>query len=291
MANTISNVFVQQFETNLRFLAQQSESKLRGTVMEKSVSAEKLNWERLGTIEAADKTTRLVDTPVQDTPWSRRVSIPTAFHVGDSTEQEDPTEMLIDPNSNLVRQLGMAMRRKVDDLIIAAATGNSLDGAGNAVTFPAGQKLGDGTGVIDFDTITAVQELFMTNDIDPSVPKVAVIGPTQVRKLMQLTQQTSSDYVAAQALQTLNSTGIVPNWMGFTWIVSNRLLAPSAGELSCLFYTRDAIGLQVNKDITARVAEDPSKSFAWRLYAHANMGATRVEDEQIVHLHIKDAMA
>ena len=290
MANTVSNVFVQTFETNVRHLAQQTQSMLRHTVMEKSVQSEKHNWEILGTIEASDKTTRLVATPVQDTPWSRRVSVPVTFHAGDSSEQEDIVQMLVDPNSNITQALAAAMRRRIDDKIIAAATGTALDGAGAANAFPAGQVVGNGTTKISFDMVTEVQEVFMANNIDPSVPKFFVVGPKQVRKLMQLTQQTSSDYVNAQALQQLNATGIVPNWMGFTWILSTRLLAPGVGELSCLAYTGKALGLQVNKDINARVAEDPSVSFAWRIYCHATMGAIRVEDEQIVHAHVLDSV-
>ena len=290
MVNTVSNVYVQTFETNVRHLAQQTQSMLRHTVMEKSVQSEKHNWEVLGTVEATDKTTRLVATPVQDVPWSRRVSVPVTFHAADSSEQEDIVQMLVDPNSNLAQALANAMRRRVDDKIIAAATGTALDGLGVANALPAAQVVGNGTTKISFDMVTEVQETFMDNDIDPSVPKYFVVGPKQVRKLMQLTQQTSSDYVNAQALQQLNATGIVPNWMGFTWILSTRLLAPAGGELSCLAYTANALGLQVNKDINARVAEDPSVSFAWRIYCHATMGAIRVEDEQIVHAHVLDSV-
>lgn len=288
--NTVSNVFVQTFENNVRHLAQQSESKLRGKVQERSVSSENHNWERLGTIEATVKSSRLQATPSQDVPWSRRVSLAQTFNAADSTEQEDPIQMLVDPNSNLTRALAGAMKRKIDGIIIDAATGNATDGAGAPVAFPAGQLIGTGIVPISFDDVTAVQELFMQNNIDPEVPKCAIVGPTQVRKLMQLTEQTSADYVNRQALQQLNASGIVPNWMGFTWIMSTLLLAPGAGELSCLFMTDQAIGLQVNKDITARVAEDPSVSFAWRIYLHATMGAVRVEDEQIVHLHVLDSI-
>lgn len=289
-ANTVDKVFVQTFETNVRHLAQQSESRLRRTVMEKSVQSEKHNWEVIGTLEATDKTTRLVDTPSQDAPWSRRVSVPVTFHAGDSTEQEDPVQMLIDPNSTLTQVLARALNRRIDDKILAAATGTALDGDGTPNAFPGGQKVGDGSVKISFDMVTEVQETFMSNDIDPSVPKFFIVGPTQVRKLMQLTQQTSSDYVNAQALQQLNASGIVPNWMGFTWILSTRLLIPSGGELSCLAYTDKALGIQVNRDITARVAEDPSKSFAWRIYCYMTMGAIRVEDEQIVHVHVLDSI-
>lgn len=290
MAITISNAYIQTFENNVRHLAQQTEAKLRGTVQERGVSSNKHNWERLGTLTASEKTSARTATPTQDAAWDRRVSLAKTYHIGTSSELEDPVQMLVDPNSNLTKAISMGMKRQIDDIIIAAATGDALDGAGSPVTFPAGQKLGTGAEVISFDLITQVQELFMQNDIDPSVPKTAVIGPTQVRKLLQLTEQTSADYVHREALQKLTSTGIVPNWMGFRWIMSNRLLVPSATELSCLFYTDQAIGMQVNTDISTKVAQDPSLSFAWRLYAHMTCGAVRVEDEQIVHLHLSDTI-
>lgn len=290
MGVSISNVYIQTFENNVRHLAQQAMSKLRGTVQERATNGEKHNWERLGAGAASQKTGTLVDTPAQQLPWSRRVSVAQTWHAGEATEQEDPVQMLVDPNSNIAQNLAMSMRRAVDDIIITAATGSALDGAGASNTFPTTQRVGDGTAVISFDSVTEVQQKFMEKDIDPDVPKVMVVGPIQVRKLMQLTQQTSADYVNREALQKLTASGIVPNWMGFTWIMSNRLLVPLAGQLDCLAFTNRAIGLQVNKDITARIAEDPSKSFAWRIYCHMTMGAVRVEDEHIVNLRVKNSM-
>lgn len=297
MANTIDSAYVQTFEDNLRFLAQQSETKLRGFCQEVNKQSEKHNFERIGTVEATAKFGRLVATPVQDVPWSRRVSLPSTYHVGDSTEQEDIVQMIIDPNSNITKALGMAMKRKVDDVIIAASTADATIGDGSTVAYDwTNQSAGAYTDVISFDMITEVQEKFMDNDISPEVPKVAIIGPKQVRKLLQLTQQTSGDFVHREALQKLNASGIVPNWMGFTWIMSTRLLdgadtGGGAGTKDLLFMTEDAMGLQVAKDMTARVAEDPSVSFAWRLYCHMVMGAVRVEDEQLVVLKAKDAMS
>lgn len=290
MANTIDEVYIQTFETNLRFIAQQQEAKLRGFVQTVQTQSEKHNFEVLGTIEATLKAGRLVSTPVQDTPWSRRTSTAATYHAGDSTEQEDPVQMLIDPNSNLVRELGMAMNRRYDDVIIAAATAAALNGDGTTTAFTAAQTVGDGTTSISFDMITEVQELYMNNEIDPTMPKVMVVGPTQVRKLMQLTENTSADYVNREALQKLNATGITMNWMGFTWIVSTRLNIPLAGELDLLSFTPDAIGMQINRDITSRVEEDPSVSFAWRIYCMMTCGAVRVEDEKVVKIHVLDSV-
>ena len=290
MATTQPNIYIQTFESIVRHLAQQEVIRLRPHVTERSEGSEKHNWERLGTSNAIQKTTRLAATPEADTLFDRRVSIAQTWHNADSTEQEDIAQMLVDPNSNLARSLAYSMRRALDDIIITAAGGAALDGAGASVPFDAGQLIGDGTTPISFDLITAVQEKFMQNDIDPSFPKAAIIGPTQVRKLMQLTEQTSSDYVYREALQRLTSTGIVPNWMGFTWVMSTRLNVPSASELDCLFFSPRAIGLHVPKDINVRVAEDPAFSFAWRIYTQFVAGAVRVEDEHLVKLHVADTL-
>lgn len=284
---SIDNAYITTFENNVRHIAQQKEAKLRGKSQMKTESSTKHKWERLGTLEASEKTTARTATPVQDAEWTDRVSLAKTYHIGTSSELEDPVQMLVDPNSNLTKAIANGMNRKYDDVFIAAATGDATDIAGTVIPFPASQKIGTGAEVISFDMITAVQEKFMLNDIDPDVPKVMVVGPTQIRKLMQLTEQTSSDYVTAQSLL---SYGIVPNWLGFTWINSTRLLAPGAGEKSCLAFTMDAMGCNINLDISTKVAQDPSLSFAWRLYAHMTLGAVRVEDEQIVHMHVKDAL-
>ncbi len=294
MGTTQPNVYIQTFESIVRHLAQQEITRLRPHVTERSAQSAQHNWERLGLSNADQKVTRLTPTPEADTEWDRRVSVAQTWHNADSTEQEDPSQMLVDPNSNLAMSLGYSMRRAMDDIIINAATGDALDGGGSPVSFPAVQLIGDGSAAISFDDITAVQEQFMNNDITPDIPKVAIIGPTQVRKLMQLTEQTSSDYVGVNsrgALQQLSSSGIVPNWMGFTWIMSTRLLADVPGtDLRLLFFTKRALGLHVPRDINARIAEDPSNSFAWRIYCQFVAGCVRVEDEHIVQLHVLDSV-
>lgn len=287
MAINISNVYVQTFENNVRQLAQQSNSRARVAVTEKATSSEKHSWDRIGANQASLKTGARQPTPTNNSDWSRRVSVVATYDVGDTSEQEDPIQMLIDPNSAIVRSVGMAMRRQIDDVIFAAATGVATIGDGSTVAFPATQTIGDGTTVFSFDHVTAVYERFMENDIDADVQKYYFIGPKQLRKMQQLVEVTNSDYVNIKALA---NNGYVHNWMGFTWIVSTRLLAPAAGEISCLAMTKMAMGLQMNRDVTTRVAEDPSISFAWRIYAYMTLGAVRVEDEHIVESHLLNSL-
>ena len=281
MGQSVENVYIQTYEATVRHLAQQGVTRLLPWTMQKSVQSEAHNWERLGVQEAVEKTGRLVDTPEQDYPFSRRVSIPTPFHTGDTTEQEDIAQLLIDPNSNIAQAQGKAMRRAQDDRIIEACVGDSRDGDGNAIPFDVTQNVGDGTAAINFDIVTETTEKFMENDIDPDEEKVFVVSPRQARKLLQLTEATSGDY---NAVRPLTAKGYIESWMGYSWVVSTRLQSPATDQEYCFAMTRKAIGVQMNKDVWVRVAEDPTKSFAWRIYAADLCGAIRVEDEHLVRL-------
>lgn len=287
MGASVENVYVQTYAATVRHLAQQGISRLRPWVMEKSIQSEAHNWDRMAAAVASQKTTRKQATPDNDTAFSRRQSQPKTYDVGDVTEQEDIVQLLIDPNSNYAKAHAMAMRRAHDDEIIAAAVGDSRDGDGNVVAFDTNQNIGNGTAEISFDFVTEVTEKFMENDVDPDEEKCFVIGPKQARKLLQLAEATSTDFTALRPLQ---AKGYVDNWMGYSWIVSNRLQAPAADQLHCFAMTKQALGLQMNRDITAKASEDPSISFAWRIYCMSTFGAVRVEDEHLVRAHLADTV-
>lgn len=290
MSVTINNVYIDEFNAYLRLLAQQEYARIRTKVYEVSSGGESYSFDRVGPQEASQKTTRDQTTPITDYPFSRRVALAKTFDVGELIEYEDQIQAKVDIKGGLVRSMASSMARAYDDEIIRAFGDDALDGDGASIPFPIAQVVGDGTEPISFDIVTEVQELFLENDIQGEVLKCFVIGPTQVRKLLQLTEQTSSDYVTREALQRLSQGLIVPNWMGFVWICSTRLLSPDTGEIDCWAFTERAIGLATNRDITTFIQQDPSTSFAWRLYSQATYGAVRTEDEHIVRVHLADTL-
>lgn len=288
---------VDAFQANVRDLAQQKTSKLLHTVDKDSPEAETNAWDRLASGDDSTKSRNTASAGNETgRQFSRRTAVAASFKDHELIETQDISQMLVDPNSRLVNSMGMAAGRRKDDVIIAAATGTSnvTTRSGGSVTltataFAAGQIIGDYSEDISFDLVAQVQRLFMQNDIDPTVPKYAVIGPQQVYQLLNLTQQTSGDYVNREALQTLNASGVVLNWMGFTWIMSTRLTEPDTAQKSCLFYTDLALGLHCPQEVTAFVERDPSRQYAWRPQVEQTLGAVRVEDEQIVWLKVKDS--
>ena len=293
------NIRVDAFQENVRHLAQQEKSKLFMYVDSESQEAETNAWDRLSSGDMGAKSRNTASTGNETgRQWSRRQAVATPFIDHEIVETQDINMMLLDPKSKLLQSMGMAAGREYDDIIIAAAIGNA-----NVITrasavptttptaLPAGQIIGTGILPMNFDQVAQVQLKFMGNDIDPSVPKVAVIGPQQVYELLNLTEQTSGDYVNKKALQTLNASGIVPNWMGFTWIMSTRLNIPSTGKRDLIFFTERALGLHKPQNITAYCARDPSRQYAWRPQTEFTAGAVRIEDEQIVKLQVADATA
>ena len=316
----IDQAYIQTYESNVRHLAQQGSTLIRPKEMEVHDQSESHNWETMTQYPTNDqasavgaatpfegafqfpaddddrlgvqtKTSRLQDTPDVRPYFQKRRSLVATYDHGTSSEQEDIVQTLIDPNSNMALAQANAMKRKVDDLIVARMFDDmyikGFEGTGTTVSFPTTQIVGDGSAPISFDITTEICEIFLKNDIDPDVRKCMFIGPTQMRKLLQLTEATSADYINAKALA---GSGYISNWMGMDWVVSNRLNIPGVNEIDCFCLTDRALGLHVARDISTKVAEDPSKSFAWRIYSYMTMDCVRVEDQQIIKVHLADTL-
>lgn len=305
----IDQAFVQTFEENVRHLAQQKVSKLMDHCQYVNRQSESHNWERLAKRDDVQrKKSRTAnadgsfDTPVSNKPFSKRRTNVDTYDVGDLVEHEDISQTLIDPNSNLVRNQAYQMARQMDRLMIAGCwKPASTKGSGLPEVFPASQEIGDGTLPISFDFVTEVSQRFWENDIEQDVRKCMVITPLQARKLLQLTEATSADYTLARDLE---SSGIVTNWMGYDWIVSNRLeefdptewgMSASEGptepnEVWNIALTEFALGYHSSQELFTKVQEDPSASFAWRIYSAFTADCVRVEDEHIFKLRLANIL-
>ena len=72
MSTQITTAFVNQFSSNVSMLSQQMGSLLRGAVDTESVTGEKAFFDQVGSVAAVAKQSRHSDTPILETPHSRR---------------------------------------------------------------------------------------------------------------------------------------------------------------------------------------------------------------------------
>lgn len=281
-------IYERTYERIIRQLAQQKGSLLRSWCMEKAAPYMHL-WDRLGTATVAAKTDGTTTaTPENSGALTRRRTTPATYHTGATLEQEEIAKVVTDPTSALAYSQAMALGRKMDEVILAAALGNALDEAGGTTALPAGQQLGGATQAFDFAFIQSVQEKFASNDILPDEEKVFIVRPNGAKKVAALTQAVSSDYVNNKALA---NGPFVQQWMGFTWIVTNStgLTNVTGNQYYYVAMTRRALGLHLAKDIWARISEDPSVSFSKRVYAAMTIGAARIEDTHVVRAHVLES--
>lgn len=292
MARSLDKVAIETFRDRVIFLAQQGDARLRRWTTEEHKESAAHNWERLGESAMSSKT-RGISTDSHDfdseTPWTRRVTVPAPYAVTDYTQREDLREVIVDPNGSYAKSHGMAAKRNYDSVILSAALGTALDGDGGTNALPAAQIVETGyTNPISFDMITAAIEQFHASDVDPDIAKVGVLGPAQCRKLLQLTEATSADYTSLMALQ---NKGYVDDWMGISWINSNRPeTVPLATQRDVIIMTDQAVGLHVKQDIYAFIEQLPTFSYEWQVFTGMDIGAVRIEDEHVVVLQVADTV-
>jgi hypothetical protein len=293
MSNFIDVAFVQQYSDNIIQLAQQEGSRLRGTVMNKTVQAKLANFERLGATVAQKKVSRHGDTPLIDVPHSRRRVYMEDYEWAAMIDKEDEVRLLIDPKSSYAKAGAMALGRAMDDIIIAAATGNSISAdaeeTNSNVALPASQIISEDTGTTDsnlnIEKLILARQKLMAAEIDMSEELTLVANASALMAgLMNETEIQSADFNTVKALVR----GDIDTFMGFTFNRTERILGTADGSdtdpVLCLAYAKSAIGLAIGTDINSRISERADKSYLTQVYSCMIAGATRIEEEKVISI-------
>lgn len=281
MSQQVETAFVKQYASTLSHLVQQKGSRLRGTVRVEPLVGREGFFDQIGATEAVPRTTRHGQSPIVSTPHARRRVAGADFEWGDIVDGQDRVRMLIDPTSAYLQSAMFALGRKIDDVIIAAASGSSFTGETGTtpVVLPAAQKIAvAGTGLTVAKLRTA-KRMLDEKEVDPDEPRYFVCTAEQIDNLLGDTNVTSSDFNTVKALVE----GTVDAYMGFRFLRTERL-TKTANDRFCLAYAASGLLLAINKDIQGQIAPRADKSFAMYAYACLICGATRMEEEKVVEV-------
>ena len=309
MSSQITTAFVKQFNSNVFHLSQQKGSRLRSLVRNESQNGKSQFFDRIGSVTAQKKSSRHSDTPLIDTPHSRRRVTLSDYEHADLIDDADKIRLLIDPASQYSLAFSYTFGRAMDDEIISAALGNAYGGEEGAstISLPAAQKVAahDGTtttGVnLNVMTLRKVKEKFDSNDVDESIPKHMAIGSSQLQSLLAETEVTSSDFASVKALVQ----GEIDSFMGFKFVRSERLpqsasnitynvvsgvtgsgtgTITAANSRRCLAWAQDGLILSIGSDQKARMSERDDKSYSMQVFMAMGIGSTRIEEEKVVEV-------
>jgi hypothetical protein len=282
MSTQIPVSFVEQYKANLFILSQQKGSKFRSCVTVESVKGTSAYFERLGATAAVPRVTRHGDTPLVDSPHTRRKVSLTPYEWADLIDDSDKVRLLIEPQSDYALNAVNAMGRTMDDLIIEAVSGNAYGGVAGAtpIALDSGQKVVAGAANLTLAKLLSTKQILDESDVDPGERYLAV-SPAMMAAILNVAEFKSADYNTVKALVR----GDIDTYLGFKWITTNRLAANSTanGHFALAWHKR-AMGLAMGAEIKTRISERDDKAYSTQVYVSMDFGATRIEDEAVVEI-------
>lgn len=283
MSINIPVAHVEMYRANVIMLAQQKGARLLGTVRnDGSVIGRTVYYDRIGATSAQQITTRHADTPLANTPHSRRRAEMTDWDWADLVDNVDKIRTLNDPTNAYAVNGAWAIGRAIDDVIIAAANGNSYEGqSGATVTaLPAAQKIAVGATGLTLAKLLSARELLDAAEVDPDLPRYFLVTAKLMSDLLNTTEVKSSDYNTVKALVQ----GQLDTFMGFKFIRTQRLTVDGSNNILALAYTQQALGVGMGQDLMVDIGPRRDKRNATQVYVCASLAATRIEDAQLVQV-------
>ena len=278
----ISVAFVKQFGSNLDFLVQQKGSMLRGAVRLETVTGEEAYFDQLASTAAIKKTTRNSDTPLIKSDHKRRRVSMYDYEWADLIDKEDKLKMLIDPQSDYATNAAWALGRSIDDAIIECFANTAYAGkaGGTSQNFPAANIVSAGATRLTLQKLLDAKLILDGADVDPAEERYIAIKATQLSDLLNISEIKSADYNTVRALVR----GEIDTYLGFKFIICNRLATNSSGHRICALWAKSGLLLALSKEINTQITQRADKSYATQVYAAMSIGATRMEEAKCVQI-------
>lgn len=276
MSTQITTSMVEQYKSNFIILSQQKGSRYRNTVRMETLVGKSHFFERIGSVEMQDATSRHDDTPQIDTPHTRRRVSAITSRYADLIDKADIRRVLIDPQGGYTTVGMMAAGRRMDRHIIAAVAGNSYGGeaGGTTIALPSAQKIAAASAGLTVTKLRSALEILGVGDVDEENLTCA-INPAGLTDLLAATEITSSDYNTVKAL----ANGELNSFLKFNFIKSNLVTAGKA-----FVWQKNAVGIAVSAEPFVRISERADKNYSWQVFIEMDMGATRVEEAGVVEI-------
>lgn len=305
----ITEAFVEGFKNNIYMLSQQKEARLFGRSRVESQNSKTDFYERIGIAEGQEVTERHGDTPINNTPHSRRAVTLSDFDYGDLIDNFDRVRLLIEPQNAYVMAAVAYLNRKKDDIFISAALGNARSGEdGETLTaLPDAQRIVALNSALttltnlNVDTLRRTNKVFDDADVEDDAMRYFAFTGSQKQSLLSETEVTSSDFASVKALVE----GRIDTFLGFKFVRTERLPVTAAivaydasngvvggaadanvaaGARRCFAWIEDGMLSSMGINLKANVAPRPDKKWSTQIYVCQSVGAVRMEEVKVVEV-------
>jgi hypothetical protein len=281
MTMTITQAFVQQWDSAIRLQAQQKESRLARLVTDRgTITGESFTANMLAPAEDTPaNTTRHGDTIFSDIIHSTRVGLMQDFFQALPVDRNDEPKLLANPNGSYQESLVAAWNRRKDRVIYNALIGPAQLKDGSTVAVPAGQTvLPAATGMTKAKILTA-RKLFRKNEADEhnGDELYMLYNSEMLEDILADATLTTVDQVTVKAFQ---EGDINRKWAGFTWVPYEQL-SLSGGTYTTVAFTKSSCHYGTGF-VEGSAGRRKDKKNLMQVDMAGSVGAVRVEENKVV---------
>ena len=287
MPESITEAFVQQFDTQIRLECGQKESRLmraatdRGTITGESFTANMLDDDGG---ELDEDNTRHGDTVWSDlthlTPVANMYDYFKAFPV----DRADEPKLLANPTGKYMDLLIRYRNRRMDKILYNALRGTQTLKDGSTEVLPSTQKIAHGSAGMTKNKIIEAKSIFRANECDEENDEELFIIYTDkvLQDILADTTLTSADYMAGQMLQTGTLKG---KWLGFNWIPYQKIYNDGGGTPTYFTVAWAKSGVQFGQGfVEGDAARRKDKKNTMQVSMAGSWGALRTEAKRVVEI-------
>lgn len=284
---TITQAFVQQWDTTLRHELGQKDSRLMKAVTDRgSITGESFTITNLDD----DGSTLPVNTVRHgDTQWSNDVFVTAVvtmkdFYDAKPLDRNDIPKMLVNPvtGGDYMAKLIAKRNRTVDNLIYRACRDAQLKKDGTSESLPSGQKIAHGSAGFTKAKLIQARKLFRANECDEHNGEELYIAYTadMLEDILSDTTLTSADFMAVKMLQ---AGDVASKWMGFNWTPFEGIDPVSSSTYYTVAWAKS--GIHIGKGFEeGNVTRRGDKKDLWQVSLGASYGAGRQQAKKVVEI-------
>lgn len=285
MPNSITQAFVQQWDTTIRLLAQQKTSRLESTILDKGdITGESFTHNQLGAIEdTPENNQRHGDTLWSDATHLTRVALMKDFYQALPVDRADEPKLIANPATTAYPQSLMnAWNRRKDKIIFAAMLGNAQTKDGAQIALPVGQKIAAGGVGFTKSKILQARKMFRAAEADgveDGEELYCAYNSEMLEDILSDTTLTSADFMSVRMLQGGDVGG---KWMGINWIPYEGILL-SAGTYSTAMWAKSGV-IRGTGFTEGRVQRRADKKDTLQVSQAGSYAALRCEESKVVQV-------
>jgi hypothetical protein len=299
MSANALDLAVTQFSANLEMKIQQLQSRLRGRVAEgahRGRQASPVNY--IAPVKMQTPSGRFAPLIPVNAQFERRWVFPKDRDLPQLIDTFDELRLISDPKSQYSSNSAASVGREWDDGLIASSVagaqiGRDVDGFSTEnfddTTYGVAKDYGASatTGL----TVAKLIELkrkfrhYGEDGNEDNEVLTLVIGSQQEADLLGQATVVSTDFNDRPVLVD----GKIKRFMGFDFVVSERLAIPTSNTRQCLAFMKSGLYLGVWQDMITNASQRLDlSSQPWQLYTRMTYGATRLQKGKLMVVYAND---